>query len=455
MDEETTHQKKRQKNLPSNLSIFDCSSFCSRRNIANINVMDWLKRLIILLLNMIVLFFLLRLCIFPFSHSRQRIWEDPSSWLHASKAFYVIYFILSVFLAYLYLVKGRSSSRPNTGCSHQFPTNEITNKYESNYSVHQNTDMQLQNRKTIKNQGKHVIFPKDSKAERVKHLSPDISREYYLSALNELRKHQRCRGKGLTKTAIERLVKFEYIRDTFNDIVQSDDLLMNQNIGEKVAIVSNGKEKEDEEMGGKEKYYSIIEKYRKSEESSKKDTHNNNKNNNNNHDNNHDNKDKDGETNHRIIGKTNDFETDENSIFFNDCNLTLSSPEKTLHIITIADNEPMRNSFSISRNEDYIDRIWDDNQIDQVMRNEFPISSIQSSVNSDSIVSHISENEHHCVICLEMYQEEEILVQLPCGHIHHDRCISLWLEEKSNCPLCNINLNMEAITFWYEISQSK
>ena len=82
-----------------------------------------------------------------------------------------------------------------------------------------------------------------------------------------------------------------------------------------------------------------------------------------------------------------------------------------------------------------------------------PVSSVQSSVNAISVASHISENEYHCAICLEMYEEGESLVQLPCGHIHHETCIIRWLQEKSNCPLCNINLNMEAITFWYEVYQ--
>ncbi|CAO3650154.1 unnamed protein product [Cunninghamella echinulata] len=49
-------------------------------------------------------------------------------------------------------------------------------------------------------------------------------------------------------------------------------------------------------------------------------------------------------------------------------------------------------------------------------------------------------NDHHhssCVICLENYQQDDLLRILPCKHEYHRDCIDLWLTKKNACcPLC-------------------
>ncbi|KAF5727318.1 RING-H2 finger protein ATL63-like [Tripterygium wilfordii] len=43
----------------------------------------------------------------------------------------------------------------------------------------------------------------------------------------------------------------------------------------------------------------------------------------------------------------------------------------------------------------------------------------------------------YCVICLSMFQEEEIGRNLPeCGHGFHVECIDMWLHSHANCPIC-------------------
>lgn len=42
-----------------------------------------------------------------------------------------------------------------------------------------------------------------------------------------------------------------------------------------------------------------------------------------------------------------------------------------------------------------------------------------------------------CAICLDMYEEGEVLTGLPCRHSFHTQCIRPWLSGKSGlCPIC-------------------
>lgn len=41
-----------------------------------------------------------------------------------------------------------------------------------------------------------------------------------------------------------------------------------------------------------------------------------------------------------------------------------------------------------------------------------------------------------CSICLVDFEEGAKLIQLPCRHAFHSRCISKWLKCSSRCPLC-------------------
>nr|GFC83687.1 hypothetical protein [Tanacetum cinerariifolium] len=49
-----------------------------------------------------------------------------------------------------------------------------------------------------------------------------------------------------------------------------------------------------------------------------------------------------------------------------------------------------------------------------------------------------NENDHDCVICLEVYKEKEtIRVVEPCNHLYHTYCIKKWLfNNNRSCPMC-------------------
>jgi hypothetical protein len=46
------------------------------------------------------------------------------------------------------------------------------------------------------------------------------------------------------------------------------------------------------------------------------------------------------------------------------------------------------------------------------------------------------ENAEQCIVCLENYATNELLMKLHCRHIYHRDCILPWLKTKGNCPLC-------------------
>ncbi|XP_065518787.1 E3 ubiquitin-protein ligase Praja-2 isoform X1 [Lathamus discolor] len=44
--------------------------------------------------------------------------------------------------------------------------------------------------------------------------------------------------------------------------------------------------------------------------------------------------------------------------------------------------------------------------------------------------------EQHCIICCCEYVENEIITELPCHHLFHRTCVTLWLQESGTCPVC-------------------
>mmetsp|Transcript_36504 Transcript_36504/g.64306 ORF Transcript_36504/g.64306 Transcript_36504/m.64306 type:complete len:557 (+) Transcript_36504:174-1844(+) len=47
-----------------------------------------------------------------------------------------------------------------------------------------------------------------------------------------------------------------------------------------------------------------------------------------------------------------------------------------------------------------------------------------------------SAEQQHCAICLEAYQEGELLTALRCSHFFHIGCLARWMQRATVCPLC-------------------
>ncbi|NXG43635.1 PJA2 ligase, partial [Psilopogon haemacephalus] len=52
------------------------------------------------------------------------------------------------------------------------------------------------------------------------------------------------------------------------------------------------------------------------------------------------------------------------------------------------------------------------------------------------IVDDRNGQDQCCVICYNEYVEGEIITQLPCRHVFHRSCVTLWLQESGTCPVC-------------------
>lgn len=54
-----------------------------------------------------------------------------------------------------------------------------------------------------------------------------------------------------------------------------------------------------------------------------------------------------------------------------------------------------------------------------------------------------------CSICIEAYEEQDLIVTMPCGHQYHKPCIYPWLKSnidcgnKPTCPMCKEELVIE------------
>ncbi|XP_067885909.1 E3 ubiquitin-protein ligase Praja-2 isoform X3 [Heterodontus francisci] len=44
--------------------------------------------------------------------------------------------------------------------------------------------------------------------------------------------------------------------------------------------------------------------------------------------------------------------------------------------------------------------------------------------------------EQSCAICCSEYVKEEVVTELPCHHLFHRPCVTLWLQKSGTCPVC-------------------
>ncbi|CAN8220463.1 unnamed protein product [Coccothraustes coccothraustes] len=47
-----------------------------------------------------------------------------------------------------------------------------------------------------------------------------------------------------------------------------------------------------------------------------------------------------------------------------------------------------------------------------------------------------SGQEQCCTICCSEYVEGEVITELPCLHLFHKSCVTLWLQRSGTCPIC-------------------
>ncbi|UJR22632.1 hypothetical protein I4U23_025673 [Adineta vaga] len=76
------------------------------------------------------------------------------------------------------------------------------------------------------------------------------------------------------------------------------------------------------------------------------------------------------------------------------------------------------------------------------------VHSVQQMLDKSPVITFDSKNNNNpnlddettCSICLETFNDNEILRRLQCSHYYHTTCIDPWLLAHRSCPLCNRNI---------------
>lgn len=45
-----------------------------------------------------------------------------------------------------------------------------------------------------------------------------------------------------------------------------------------------------------------------------------------------------------------------------------------------------------------------------------------------------------CSICLNSIAADEMIYDIPCGHVFHKSCLGKWLDRQTSCPLCRAQI---------------
>ena len=56
-------------------------------------------------------------------------------------------------------------------------------------------------------------------------------------------------------------------------------------------------------------------------------------------------------------------------------------------------------------------------------------------------INKLHEESKKCIICLEDFINNDIVIYLPCFHVFHKICLMQWIKKHATCPLCKLNIN--------------
>ena len=128
--------------------------------------------------------------------------------------------------------------------------------------------------------------------------------------------------------------------------------------------------------------------------------------------------------------------------------------KRYLHHSLIDDNnenlikEKMEEQFALRMVEQQIiDEICpnpDKMSYEQLLQLEEEVGNVNKGMSQDKINKiplkpyhkALFEDNCQCIICMENFNENELVKQLSCGHIFHGDCIDHWLSQQKNCPFC-------------------
>lgn len=48
-----------------------------------------------------------------------------------------------------------------------------------------------------------------------------------------------------------------------------------------------------------------------------------------------------------------------------------------------------------------------------------------------------------CAVCMDRFRSGESGERIPCGHVYHEGCITVWLSVSDSCPLCRCRISCD------------
>ena len=129
----------------------------------------------------------------------------------------------------------------------------------------------------------------------------------------------------------------------------------------------------------------------------------------------------------------------------------LINPQRERSRVRIINNEIIPNNFNnqeVQINSNRTRHIYDfsqiinqllkdqSNPVDENLINMLPETKIKN-------VDKLPQDKRNCVICMEDFKENELIITIPCYHIFHKNCIGEWFKKDNTCPICKFVLNQE------------
>ncbi|CAM8991596.1 unnamed protein product [Rhodiola kirilowii] len=72
-----------------------------------------------------------------------------------------------------------------------------------------------------------------------------------------------------------------------------------------------------------------------------------------------------------------------------------------------------------------------------------PWPASKASIDALAVVE-VTEPGEECAICLEEYENQDQVREMPCKHKFHKRCVDKWLKMNGSCPICRCQMPAEA-----------
>ena len=120
----------------------------------------------------------------------------------------------------------------------------------------------------------------------------------------------------------------------------------------------------------------------------------------------------------------------------------LNSPNRrSIYRFRGNDNNPI--SLDVNSGRRYINDLteminelhkMEESPVDESILKILPESKIKN-------IDKLPQDKRNCVICMDDYKENELVLTIPCYHIFHKNCIKEWFKKDKTCPICKFVLN--------------